>query len=119
MPGEKAHAAPSSYVDPGIGEVLDEAVRRIVEVAHPRRVILFGSAARGEMGPDSDMDLLVVVERPVHRRKLAQKIHHEFFGLGTAIDVVVVTEDDVRHGVVASGTVLASALTEGRVLHVA
>ena len=44
--------------------VLEEIVRRIVEVAQPERVILFGSAARGEMGPDSDVDLLVEFERP-------------------------------------------------------
>jgi UTP:GlnB (protein PII) uridylyltransferase len=40
--------------------LLDEAVRRVVDVAHPDRIILFGSAARGQMGPDSDLDLLVV-----------------------------------------------------------
>ena len=41
-------------------EVLDEVVRRIVEVAQPEKIILFGSAVRGEMGPNSDVDLLVV-----------------------------------------------------------
>ena len=39
--------------------LLDEIVRCIVEVAQPDRIILFGSAARGQMGPDSDVDLLV------------------------------------------------------------
>jgi predicted nucleotidyltransferase len=39
---------------------LDEIIRRIVEVAAPERIILFGSAARGEMGPNSDLDLLVI-----------------------------------------------------------
>lgn len=41
-------------------EVLDEIVRRIVEVAQPEKIILFGSAVRGEMGPNSDVDLLVL-----------------------------------------------------------
>ena len=40
-------------------EILDEAVRRILSVVKPRRIILFGSAARGEAGPESDIDLLV------------------------------------------------------------
>ncbi len=50
--------------------VLGEIVHRIVEVARPERIILFGSAARGQMGGDSDVDLLVVVEPGVHRRRL-------------------------------------------------
>jgi predicted nucleotidyltransferase len=41
-------------------EVLDDVVRRIVEVAAPEKIILFGSAARGELGPNSDIDLLVI-----------------------------------------------------------
>jgi predicted nucleotidyltransferase len=41
-------------------EVLDDIVRRIVEVAAPEKIILFGSAARGELGPNSDIDLLVI-----------------------------------------------------------
>ena len=42
--------------------ILDDIVRRVVEVARPERIVLFGSAARGEMGPHSDVDLLVVKE---------------------------------------------------------
>ena len=40
--------------------ILDEIVRRVVDAAQPDNIILFGSAARGEMGPDSDIDLLIV-----------------------------------------------------------
>lgn len=45
-------------------QILAEMIRRVVEVAHPQRLILFGSAARGDMGPHSDVDLLVVVDQP-------------------------------------------------------
>jgi predicted nucleotidyltransferase len=41
-------------------KTLDDIIRRIVEVAHPEKIILFGSAARGEMGPNSDVDLLII-----------------------------------------------------------
>jgi len=51
--------------------LLDEIVRRVVEVAHPDRIILFGSAARGDMGPDSDVDLLVVKSGALNRLHLA------------------------------------------------
>jgi hypothetical protein len=47
--------------------LLDKIVRRIVEVAQPEQIILFGSAARGEMGPDSDVDLHVVKANGPHR----------------------------------------------------
>ncbi len=43
-------------------ELLDTAVKRIVEIARPLRIILFGSAAEGRMGPDSDLDIVVVVQ---------------------------------------------------------
>lgn len=63
-------------------QILDDLVNRIVETAHPLQVILFGSAARNEMGPDSDLDILVVVPDGVHRRKTAQNIYRVLWGLG-------------------------------------
>jgi predicted nucleotidyltransferase len=74
---------------------LEEMVHRIVQVAHPKQVILFGSAARGEIKPHSDVDLLVVVEKPVHRRRLAQAIYRNLIGVGFTADIVVVTTEDV------------------------
>ncbi len=41
-------------------KVLADVIRRVVEAAQPDRIILFGSAARGEMRPNSDLDLLVI-----------------------------------------------------------
>ena len=41
-------------------DLIDEIVRRVLTVCQPVKIILFGSAARGDMGPDSDVDLLVV-----------------------------------------------------------
>ena len=65
--------------------VLDEIIRRIVEVAQPEKIILFGSAARGQLGSHSDLDLLVVKE-VAHRRKLAGKIYQGLYGVGAAVD---------------------------------
>lgn len=42
-------------------EILDELVRRLVEAVHPKRIILFGSTARGGIRAHSDLDVLVVV----------------------------------------------------------
>src|SRR5947209_10534677 len=76
-------------------DVLEEIIRRIVEVAQPEKIILFGSAARGTMGPNSDLDLLVV-KAGVHRRRLAQAIYYRLVGVAQAVDVVVVTPEDVE-----------------------
>ena len=64
--------------------VLNTIIERIVEVADPERIILFGSAVRGEMGPHSDLDLLVV-KSDVHRRKLAQRIYRNLIGVATTM----------------------------------
>jgi predicted nucleotidyltransferase len=53
--------------------IIDERVRRIVEAVHPQRIILFGSAARGEMGPNSDLDVLVIMLDGTHRRRPHRK----------------------------------------------
>jgi len=98
-------------------EILREIIARIVQVAHPQRLILFGSAARGEMGPDSDVDLLVVVQEPVHRRDLAGEIYRNLHGVQLPVDVVVVTENDIQEFGDKLGTVLYPALKEGVVVY--
>lgn len=92
--------------DPG---VIDEFVRRIVAVAHPERIIVFGSAARGQMGPDSDIDVIVVKTGVPHRRRLAQEIYMSLGGLGVAMDVIVATTEDVEHLQDRVGSVIAPA----------
>ncbi len=98
-------------------QVLDRVVAKIVETVQPRRVVLFGSAARGQMGPRSDVDLLVVMPDGVHRRRTAQAIYLGRSGLGIAKDIVVVTESDVRTFGDNPSLVLFPALREGRELY--
>lgn len=96
---------------------IDELVRRIVDIAHPRRIILFGSAARGEMGRHSDIDVLVVMPDGIHRRKTAQEIYRRLWGFGFAKDIVVVTESDVREYHSNPYTIIKGALEEGKELY--
>jgi predicted nucleotidyltransferase len=105
-------------VHPAAG-LLAELVRRVVEVASPERIILFGSAARGNAGPDSDLDLLVIKSGVTHRRKLAQRIYRNLVGLETPVDVLVVTPEDVDAFKDEAGTIIGPALREGRVIYVA
>ncbi|MCL5292710.1 MAG: nucleotidyltransferase domain-containing protein [Actinobacteria bacterium] len=100
-------------------EVLRKIIRRVVEIARPEKIILFGSAARGKMGPNSDVDLLVVVKAGAHRRKLAGEIYKNLIGVGQAVDVVVITEEDVERYANSLGLIVEPALREGKVVYAA
>lgn len=99
-------------------DLLEEIVRRIVTAVQPERIILFGSAARGEMGPDSDLDLLVVA-RCAHRRETARAARRRLIGIPVPIDIIVATPEDLEAYKDTVGFVYRSALKEGRVLYAA
>lgn len=98
-------------------ELLGELVKRTVEAVDPLRIILFGSAARGSMGPDSDLDLLIVVRDGVHRRKTAQAVYKSLGGIGFPKDVVVATEKDIRMFGENPSLVIYPALRQGREIY--
>ena len=98
-------------------EKLDQIIRRIVEVAKPEKIILFGSAARGEMGPHSDVDLLVIKGGDIHRGRLTEEIYMHLSGVGQAVDVVVVTPEDVERYRDSFALVIYPALREGKVVY--
>lgn len=100
-------------------DVVESAVERIVQAVAPIRIILFGSTARGEAGLHSDLDVLVVVRSGSHRRRTAQRIYRALFGMTHAVDVVVVTEDDLERHRHNPGMVICTALEEGRELYAA
>lgn len=104
---------------PGDHETLAEIVRRIVRVAAPEQIVLFGSAARGETGPGSDLDLLVIKAGAYHRGRLTEEIYLSLIGVGRAVDVVVVTPEDVDRYRESPALVIAPALREGRVIYAA
>lgn len=101
--------------DPG---KLDEIIRRIVQVAQPEKIILFGSASRGEMGPNSDLDLLVI-KSGVNRLELTGEIYMNLHGVGEAVDIIVVTPEDVERYRDSSALVIGPALREGKVVYAA
>ena len=100
-------------------QVLDEIIRRIVEVAEPERIILFGSAARGAMGQHSDVDLLVIKPGQFHRGRLTEAIYMKLIGVGQAVDVIVVTPEDVERYRDSPALVIAPAVQEGKVIYAA
>jgi predicted nucleotidyltransferase len=99
--------------------VIDEMVRRIVAEARPVRVVLFGSAARGDPRPGSDIDLLVVVPDGSHRRRTAQRLYGALRGIGVPYDIIVATETDLRRHGNVPGYIYRQALSEGRDVYAA
>lgn len=102
-----------------LDEWLPDVIERIVERFDPLRIILFGSLARGEMGYDSDIDLLVVFPNVEweNKRKLAVEIRRALADVPVPIDVLVTDPDEISRRGDLVGTVLRPALREGKVLH--
>jgi predicted nucleotidyltransferase len=99
-------------------QVIEELVRRIVEAVHPLRIILFGSAARGEMGPHSDIDVMVVMPEGVDRLDTARFIYTQLGGIKAAVDVLVATPDDLQRYARTRGLVYHNVVREGRDVYV-
>jgi len=95
-------------------EILREVVRRIRQVAEPDRIILFGSAARGETGPHSDLDLLIVKSGKYDRSQLLGEIYKNLHGVGAAVDAVIVTPEELERYRETHCLVIAPALRDGR-----
>ncbi len=93
---------------------LQEIIRRVVEVAWPEKIVLFGSAARGRMGPNSDVDLLVVKSGKFDQGRLVGDIYMNLHGVGQAVDVILVTPEQVERYRNTHCLVIAPALREGK-----
>lgn len=103
--------APSSIRDTRIRAAWPTAIRTIVSACQPERVILFGSQARGDAGPDSDVDLLVVFAEDVDRRQRRAEILRLLRSLPFAKDVLVATTANLARPLI--GSALADAIREG------
>ena len=91
-------------------------VEATIEIAQPQRIILFGSAARGEMNADSDLDLLVIAETR-DRRATARRIRRARPRRSAPVDVVVTTAIEVEANRHDPCCFIHDALREGRVLY--
>jgi predicted nucleotidyltransferase len=98
---------------------IDELVKRIVEEVHPLRIMLFGSAAKEHMGPNSDIDVLVVMPEGVHRRRTAQLLYQKISGLETPFDIVVATPRDLQRHKDNIGLIYQTILQEGKEVYAA
>jgi len=91
--------------------------KRIVRRFDPDRIILFGSHARGEAGPDSDVDLLVVMPVSGSKRDTAVEIGVALHDFRIPKDVIVTTPEDFEWRKKYPGTIERPAFLEGKVLY--
>lgn len=96
---------------------LPEITRRIVGISDPRRIILFGSYARGEQGPDSDLDLMVVLDHVDSPRAESIRLRRVLRGLLTPIDILVATPEQLERHRNTIGLIYQTVLTEGKVIY--
>jgi predicted nucleotidyltransferase len=101
-------------------EIIETAGRTLAELAdEPVKVVLFGSRARGDAGPDSDYDFLVVERDPKNRHEEMVRLDRALRPLRVPTDVVVVSEEYATEWGGVRNSLVHAALTEGRVLHAA
>jgi predicted nucleotidyltransferase len=100
-------------------QLVDRMIRAVVASVRPLRIILFGSAARGNIGPDSDLDLLVVMPEGTHRRKTAQRLYRQMGGIGVPFDILVATPQDLELHRNNPGLIYQTILREGTEVYAA
>ncbi len=96
---------------------LDEIVRRIVKHYSPKRIILFGSYAKGQATVDSDLDLLIIKETALPRYKRGREVRKYLRGLKIAIDLIVYTEEEIQKWKDVKTAFITTVLEEGKVLY--
>jgi predicted nucleotidyltransferase len=95
-------------------ETLQEVMRRILAAGSPRRIVLFGSQARGEAGPGSDLDVLIVEDSSLPRYKRAARYLRALVGIFPAKDVLVWTPQEIEAWSEVPNAFVTTALREGK-----
>ena len=96
---------------------IDTILQRILSVTQPQRVILFGSAAQGEMSRDSDIDLLILESAPKNPRELTLRIRQSLRGLSYPFDIIVMSAERFEESKNVIGGIAYPANKYGRVIY--
>lgn len=98
--------------------ILPAIIARLAEAYEPERIYLFGSAARGDAGPDSDYDILVIVpDDAVPARRRSRLGYEALWPVGRAADILVMTLRDFQSRARVPASLAATIEDEGRVLY--
>ena len=96
---------------------IEEVVRRILSVGSPLKIVLFGSRARGQSRPDSDLDLLIIEESNLPRYKRSPRYRRALIGMFPSKDIVVWTPQEIEEWREVPHAFITSILAEGKVLY--
>jgi predicted nucleotidyltransferase len=100
--------------------ILAEIVHRIIEAYQPERIYLFGSKARGDAGPDSDYDLLIVTpDDAVAERRDSKLAYAALWGVRASVDAVVCRSSWFHARTHLKASLPGTVLREGKLLHAA
>jgi predicted nucleotidyltransferase len=100
-------------------QAIDRLVRQIVEAVHPLKIVLFGSAARGDAGRNCDLDVLVVMPDGTKRLQTAKSLYRRIHGVGVPYDIIVATPTILARHKDTVGLVSREILREGVTLYAA
>ena len=98
-------------------QILNEMVSRIRDAMHPKRIVLFGSRARGEARLDSDFDLLIINESDKPRCQRSARLYGILADLPAEVEVLVYTPQEVQEWSSVPQAFITTALREGKVLY--
>lgn len=99
-------------------EKVEAAIRKIIEVSRPLKLILFGSYVRGEMNVNSDLDVLVITRDYIASpRKESVRIRRALRGISMPMDIIVVPEEEWVQLKENHGMIYREALREGKVVY--
>lgn len=108
---------PTRTITRSIQPEIQKMVRRIVRKFHPERIILFGSQARGDARPDSDVDLLVVMPVDGSPHDKSVEIRVALHNIRVPKDIIVTTPEEFAWRQDVVGTIEYPAVKEGKVLY--
>jgi len=97
--------------------LLDEIITRIRQAGNPIRIVLFGSHARGQAGPSSDLDLLIVEDSDLPRHRRAPRYLRALVGAFPAKDVIVWTPAEIAAWANLPNAFISTVLREGVTLY--
>jgi len=100
-----------------INSTLSKMVEKMRRVGAPEKIILFGSCARGDANPNSDIDLLIIEHSDLPRYKRAARYRRAVEGMFMAKDIVVWSPEEVEEWGAVPNAFVTTALREGQVLY--
>jgi len=98
-------------------KLVEQIVTHIITAADPKKIILFGSYARGEARPTSDLDLLVIADSTIPRHRRSATLYGALSKILLPMDIVVFTPEEVQEWSGVRQAFVTTAVREGRVLY--